>query len=38
MLARGFETIFPMLEKFDITSVAFTPFSKGFLTGSFSKV
>lgn len=37
MLARDFETIFPTLEERDITLVAFTPFSKGFLTGTFSK-
>lgn len=37
MLARGFETIFPTLEELDITLVAFTPFSKGFLTGTFSR-
>jgi aryl-alcohol dehydrogenase-like predicted oxidoreductase len=29
--------IFPTLEELDITLVAFTPFSKGLLTGTFSK-
>lgn len=37
MLARGYESIFPTLEELDITLVAFTPFSKGFLTGTMAK-
>ena len=37
MMARRYETLFPVLEKFNIGFVAFSPMANGFLTGKYDK-